>query len=67
MRIERHILFWTLAAVCGLGLIALLRDAQTRERMGHAAWERAARTFRVADMVDAHLTLYRDVLETERP
>jgi glycosyltransferase involved in cell wall biosynthesis len=54
------------AALAG-ALRALLSNPAARQQMGEAAWERAARAFRVADMVAAHLTLYRDVLETAAP
>lgn len=54
------------AAALAAALVGLLRDHEARDCLGRAAWERAARVFRVADMVEAHLTLYRDVLETRR-
>ena len=54
------------AALAG-ALAGLLNYPTLRHQMGEAAWERAARAFRVTDMVAAHLTLYRDVLETAAP
>lgn len=45
-------------------LVALLRDEPRRRAFGEAARARVAREFCVADMVEAHLTCYRDVTET---
>lgn len=44
----------------------LLNDAR-RRAFGEAAWKRVAREFRVADMVERYLTLYRELIETRRP
>ena len=40
------------------------RTTPRRRAFGEAAWAWVAREFRVADMVGAHLTLYRDLIET---
>jgi glycosyltransferase involved in cell wall biosynthesis len=47
-------------------MLRLLRSGAERQRLGQAAWERVARDFRVADMADAYLTCYRDLLDTPR-
>lgn len=45
-------------------LRSLLEDEAQRRALGVAAWEHVAREHRVADMVEAYLTLYRDLVET---
>jgi glycosyltransferase involved in cell wall biosynthesis len=45
----------------------LLQDEARRRAFGEAAWDWVAHEFRVADMVSRHLTLYREVIETQRP
>ncbi|MBM4195944.1 MAG: glycosyltransferase [Gammaproteobacteria bacterium] len=45
----------------------LLQNEERRRAFAEAAWQWAAREFRVADMVEAHLTLYGEVLETRPP
>ncbi len=55
------------APAFAIALTELLQNDARRKACGAAAWERAAREFRVADMVDAYLTLYRDLAETPRP
>lgn len=54
------------APALALALISLVQDEQRRRAFGEAAWEWVAREFRVADMVDRHLILYRDLVETRR-
>ena len=48
----------------GIALTELLQNVARRRAFGEAAWAWVAKEFRVADMVGAHLTLYRDVIET---
>ncbi len=54
------------APALAVALTALLRDEPRRRAFGQAAAERVAREFSVADMVAAHLTLYRELIETHR-
>jgi glycosyltransferase involved in cell wall biosynthesis len=54
------------AQALGIALTGLLQNDARRRAFGEAAWAWVAREFRLADMVDAHLTLYRDLLETQR-
>lgn len=52
------------AAAFAIALTELLQNEARRKALGAAAWDWVAREFRVADMVDAYLTLYRDLAET---
>ncbi len=52
------------APALALALTGLLQDEGRRRAFAEAAWEFAAQEFRVADMVGAHLTLYRGLAET---
>ncbi|QOJ30842.1 MAG: glycosyltransferase [Gammaproteobacteria bacterium] len=47
-----------------IALGGLLQNESLRRSLGAAAWDWVAREFRVADMVEAYLTLYRDLVET---
>jgi glycosyltransferase involved in cell wall biosynthesis len=51
-------------AAFAIAATALLQDEALRRSLGEAAWNWVAHEFRVADMVEAHLTLYREVVET---
>lgn len=52
------------AAALAIALTELLQNPARRKAMSEAAWQWAAREFRVADMVDGYLTLYREVVDT---
>lgn len=52
------------ASALAIALTGLLQDETRRRLFAQAAWEFAAREFRVADMVAAYLTLYRGLVET---
>jgi len=52
------------APAMAIALIELLQNAPHRRAFGEAAWAWVAKEFRVADMVGAHLTLYRELVET---
>lgn len=54
------------AEAFAIGLTDLLLHETRRRAFADAAWAWAAREFRVADMLDGYLTLYRQVLETPR-
>jgi glycosyltransferase involved in cell wall biosynthesis len=55
------------SAAFAIALTELLQNEARRQALGAAAWDWVAREFRVADMVAAYLTLYRDVIETGSP
>lgn len=50
-----------------LGVTDLLVNEARRRAFGEAAWDWVAREFRVTDMVQGYLTLYREVIETPVP
>jgi glycosyltransferase involved in cell wall biosynthesis len=52
------------APALAIALTELLQNAERRRAFGEAAWDWVAREFRVADMVDRHLILYRGLVET---
>jgi glycosyltransferase involved in cell wall biosynthesis len=52
------------APALALAVTGLLQDEARRHAFAQAAWDWVAREFRVADMVDRHLILYRDLVET---
>ncbi len=55
------------APALAIAVTELLQNEARRRAFGEAAWAWAAREFRVADMVAAHLTLYGQVIETQQP
>ena len=52
------------APAMAIALTELLQNEARRRAFGEAAWAWVAQEFRVADMVGAHLTLYRELIET---
>jgi hypothetical protein len=42
----------------------LLADTDRRRRMGHAAWRKARARFSVRQMIDRHVRLYEELLES---
>jgi glycosyltransferase involved in cell wall biosynthesis len=52
------------APALAIALTELLQNEERRRTFGEAAWDWVAREFRVADMVDRHLILYRGLVET---
>lgn len=52
------------APALAIALTELIQNEPRRQAFGEAAWERVAREHRVTDMVQAHLTLYRNLTET---
>jgi glycosyltransferase involved in cell wall biosynthesis len=52
------------APALAIALTELLQNEVRRRAFGEAAWAWAAREARAGDMVEAHLTLYRDLIET---
>jgi glycosyltransferase involved in cell wall biosynthesis len=55
------------AAALAIAVTGLLESPARLRAFGEAAWARVARDFRVADMVEAHLTLSGELLETHSP
>jgi len=51
-------------AAFAIALGELLQNEVRRKAFSAAAWDWVAREFRVGDMVEAYLTLYRDLVET---
>jgi glycosyltransferase involved in cell wall biosynthesis len=49
----------------GIALTELIQNDARRRAFGEAAWAWVAKEFRVADMVSAHLTLYKELTETD--
>lgn len=54
------------SAALATAIRSLLADEARRRALGVAAWEHVAREHRVAGMVEAYLTCYRDLVETPR-
>jgi glycosyltransferase involved in cell wall biosynthesis len=46
-------------------ICTLLADADRRRRLGQAAWRKAHAQFTVRQMVDRHVRLYEELLETD--
>jgi glycosyltransferase involved in cell wall biosynthesis len=49
-----------------IAMTELLQNEERRQACGEAAWQWVAHEFRVTDMIEAHLTLYAELLETRR-
>lgn len=53
------------SAALARAISALLADAGRRRRMGQAAWRKAHSQFNVRQMIDRHVRLYEELMETD--
>jgi D-inositol-3-phosphate glycosyltransferase len=53
------------SAALARAISALLADVDQRRRLGQAAWRKAHVQFTICQMIDRHLRLYEEILETD--